>query len=124
MTSATVCSILHTAYYRKGAKMPRWIQVGEVSFGGRAEGKSQRITVTLPSDIADELMRESVDRTTTVSAVVREAVTAYFAQGSSEVLPDFVGMVDGDDPTASERIEEIIGELVEQGAPKAKKRKH
>ena len=88
--------------------MPRWIQVGEVTFGAKGQGKTQRVTVTLPEDMAETLLRESTERQTTVSGVVREAVAEYFANREPEGLPEFVGMLEGEDPTLSERVEEII----------------
>jgi len=94
----------------------RWLQVGEVSFGRRSAGKTQRITITLPQELADELLGESTARTTTVSAVVREAVAEYFARRQPEGLPEFVGMVEGVDPADSERIEEILAEMIDSGS--------
>ena len=98
-------------------KLDKWIQVGEITFGSKGSGKTQRITVTLPDAIAAELVRESTDRQTTVSALVREAVTEYFADREAGGLPEFVGMGEHPDPDLSERVEEIMREDFASGDP-------
>lgn len=90
--------------------MSRRIQVGGVDPGSKAGGETQRITVTLPARLSEELVRESVDRTTTVSAVVREAIAEYFARRGPEGLPEFVGMAEHPDTLLSERFEDLIAE--------------
>ncbi len=101
--------------------MPKWIQVGDVSFGSKDGPTTTRITVTLPTPLADELAREAFDRRkgASVSGIVREAVTEYFAHRQDEGLPGFVGMIDAPDidPTTSERVEEIIAEDFSHGDP-------
>ena len=97
--------------------MPRRIQAGEAGVGSKVGPQTQRVTITLPAALAQELVEESVERNTTASAVVREAVTEYFARRQPEGLPEFVGMVEGDDPTLSERVEEILAQ--EFGRPRS-----
>lgn len=90
--------------------MPKRVQVDEVTPGSKSGSKTQRVTVTLPEEIATGLVRESLDRGTTVSGLVRQAVAEYFARRDPEGLPGFVGMADHPDPTLSERVEEIIAQ--------------
>jgi len=94
----------------------RWLQGGDLSFGSSSSGgKTQRVTVTVPAPLAEQLVRESIDQSSTVSAVVREAVTEYFARREPEGLPGFVGLAEHPDETLSERVEEIIAEDVRRG---------
>lgn len=79
-------------------------EAGESTFGA----VTQRVTVTMPAQLSEELARESADRRTTVSAVVREAVVEYFARRVPEGLPEFVGMAEHPDTELSEHVEDAI----------------
>lgn len=85
------------------------IEGEDVPFGEPTS--SRRVTVTLPYALVRRLVSESEASTSTVSAVVREAVTQYFAAHPlPEALPDFVGMGSHADSTASEHVDDILAE--------------
>lgn len=69
----------------------------------------KRITVSLPTQLANLLDIERRQRDTSASAIVREAVEAYLhvPRGKAKRLP-FIGIGDSGIEDTSERMEEIL----------------
>ncbi|HXF74414.1 MAG TPA: ribbon-helix-helix domain-containing protein [Actinomycetota bacterium] len=67
----------------------------------------QRITVTLPRDLARRLRMEAERTGRPVSAVVRDAVHAHLDRGGAPPLPSFVGAGRSGRGDVSERAEEL-----------------
>jgi len=75
-----------------------------------------RTTLSLPDDVAFALKREAHHRHTSVSAVAREALAERFGLGGSRPreIPS-AGIVSDSDPRhAAARMEETLGEIVEE----------
>jgi plasmid stability protein len=74
-----------------------------------------RTTLSLPDDLASALKREARRRHTSVSSVAREALSDHFGfggEGPREV--PFAAIVSDDDPShAAARMEESLGEIIE-----------
>jgi hypothetical protein len=73
--------------------------------------------VTLPDDLASMLEREARRRSTSVSGVVRDALSAHFGVGRTEPrdLP-FAGLGDSGHTDTAERAEEVLAEIFERRA--------
>lgn len=73
-----------------------------------------RTTLSLPDDLASALKREARRRHTSVSAVAREALADRFGLSGAKREVPFAGIVSDADPQhAAERMEEELGQIVD-----------
>lgn len=75
---------------------------------------SERTTVSLPRDLYLRLRTEARAEKRSVSSLVGEALQAYFAAQGSPPLPEFIGVGEGPGDDVSERIDEIVGEAIDE----------
>ena len=72
------------------------------------QATSERTTITLPAPLARRLTVEAQTTGSSVSAVVRDALEAFFAKEKAPPLPSFVGVGASGRRDVSERAEELI----------------
>ena len=77
---------------------------------------SERTSVTLPSSLAHRLSYEARRTARSASAVVRDALTHYFADAQEPQLPSFVGIGRSGHADTSVRVDEVVDEVMEGSA--------
>ena len=78
--------------------------------------RSERTTVTLPTELARRLRTQAHAHDRSVSAIVREALEAYLAGQPPPQLPSFMGVGRSGKTDLSERVEEILAEAFRRDA--------
>lgn len=73
-----------------------------------------RTTVTLSPELAQRLSFEAETTKRSTSAVVRDALMGYFEQKKPPKLPSFTGIARSGHTDTSERVEDVIGEIIEE----------
>lgn len=79
-----------------------------------SDDPKERTTVSLPRSLARRLEREAEVTERPVSAVVRDALQEYFGRQEPEPLPVFVGIGASGTTDTSERVHEVVGDMIEE----------
>jgi len=79
------------------------------------DGPAERTTVSLPGPLARHLRARAQGQGRSVSAIVREALEAYFEGQGPPELPSFAGVGASGRHDLSERVEELIAESFGRG---------
>jgi metal-responsive CopG/Arc/MetJ family transcriptional regulator len=78
------------------------------------EEPAERTSVTLPAALAARLTYEARRSRRSASAVVRDALTRYFADDTPAELPPFVGIGASGHSDTSARVDETVGEVLDE----------
>jgi len=81
----------------------------------QAREPSERRTFTLPVSMARRLDFQAQAKRRSVSSILREALDAYLEGQPPPKLPSFVGIGRSGEHDVSERVEEIIAEMIDKG---------
>lgn len=81
------------------------------------QARSERITASLPTELARRLRAEAREQERSVAAVVREALETYLAGRPAPELPSFAGVGNSGIRDLSERDEELLARAVHGRAP-------
>lgn len=76
------------------------------------ESGSERITISLPTDLGGRLRAQSRASGKAVSSIVKDAVERYYAEQAAPTLPSFTGIGDSGTTDTSARAEELVGQAI------------